>query len=143
MNGDAEEVCFANATFDSALVFAGLHHLPHYEAAIANAYRVLRAGGVFVCLEPSSQAWYRKPMELLRGFIGVYSEDEVLDSRRVASAMRAVGFGDLRVSFLTPRFSQSFLTPRNRVLARLLYAAASLGRSSFTQSFFLLQGTKA
>jgi ubiquinone/menaquinone biosynthesis C-methylase UbiE len=143
VNGDAEEVCFANATFDAVLIFAGLHHLPRYEAAIANAYRVLRPGGVFICLEPSSRAWYRKPMELLRDFIGIYSDDEVfLDSRRVAAAMRAVGFRDLRVSFLTPRFSRSFLSPRNRVLAQLLYTAASLGRSAFTQSFFILQGTK-
>ena len=71
VNGDAEEVCFGNATFDAVLIFAGLHHLPRYEAAIANAYRVLRPGGVFICLEPSSRAWYRKPMELLRDFIGM------------------------------------------------------------------------
>jgi ubiquinone/menaquinone biosynthesis C-methylase UbiE len=143
VNGDAEEVCFENAAFDAVLIFAGLHHLPRYEAAVANAYRVLQPGGVFICLEPSSRAWYRKPMELLRDFIGIYSEDEVfLDSRSVAAAMRAVGFRDLEVSFLTPRFSRSFLSPRNRVLAQLLYAAASLGRSAFTQSFFMLRGTK-
>ena len=143
VNGDAEKVCFANDRFDAVLIFAGLHHLPHYEAAIANAYRVLKPGGIFICLEPSSQAWYRKPMELLRGFIGIYSDDEVfLDSRQVSSSMRAVGFRDLQVKFLTPRFSRSFLSPRNRLLAQLLYAAASLGRSAFTQSFFLLQGTK-
>lgn len=144
VNGDAEEVCFANDTFDAVLIFAGLHHLPHYEAAVANGYRVLRPGGIFICLEPSSRAWYRKPMELLRDFIGIYSEDEVfLDPRRVSASMGAVGFRDLKVRFLTPRFSRSFLSPRNRVFAQLLYAAASLGRSAFTQSFFLLQGTKS
>jgi ubiquinone/menaquinone biosynthesis C-methylase UbiE len=143
VNGNAEEVCFANDTFDAVLIFAGLHHLPHYEAAIEDAYRVLRPGGIFICFEPSSRAWYRKPMELLRDFIGIYSDDEVfLDPRCVSASMRAVGFHDLRVRFLTPRFSRSFLSLRNRVLAQLLYAAASLGRSAFTQSFFLLRGTK-
>jgi SAM-dependent methyltransferase len=143
VNGDAEKICFGDNTFNAVLIFAGLHHLPDYEVAIVNAHRVLKPGGTFICLEPSSQAWYRKPMELLRDFIGIYSEDEVfLDARRVSGSMRAAGFDNLQPRFLTPRFSRSFLSPRNRVLAQLLYAAAALGRAAFTQSFFLLQGTK-
>jgi SAM-dependent methyltransferase len=143
VNGDAENVCFGDETFNAVLVFAGLHHLPHYELALANAHRMLKPGGIFICLEPSSQAWYRKPMELVRDFIGIYSEDEVfLDAREVSASMRATGFDNLELRFLTPRFSRSFLSPRNRVLAQLLYAAAALGRAAFTQSFFLLQGTK-
>jgi len=144
VTGDAEKVCFEDSSFDAVLIFAGLHHLPHYEAAIAGAYRVLRPGGVFICLEPSSRAWYRKPMELLRDFIGIYSQDEVfLDSRHVTAAMEVVGFCNLEVTFLTPRFSPAFLSPRNRVLAQFLYTAASLGSSALTQSFFLLQGKKS
>ena len=143
VNGDAEKPSFAGASFDAILVFAGLHHLTNYEAAIGNAYGMLRPGGVFICLEPSRDAWYRKPMELLRDFIGIYSKDEVfLDSRRVVGAMRATGFADLRLRFLTPRFSPAFLSPRNRILVQFLYAAASLGNGALTQSFFLLQGTK-
>ena len=143
VQGNAEELSFADESFDTVLVFAGLHHLPHFERTIAHAHRVLRPNGTFACLEPSSQAWYRKPMDLLRGWIGIYSEDEVfLDPRRVSSVLREVGFGPVQVQYLTPRFSPAFLTGKNKVLAELLYAAASMGRSSLTQSFFLLNATK-
>src|SRR4051794_8051118 len=73
VHGNAEEPAFADASFDAVVVFAGLHPLPHYRRAIAQAHRLLRANGVFVCLEPSSRAWYRPPMELLRNWIGIYS----------------------------------------------------------------------
>ena len=143
LQGDAEELSFADESFDAVLVFAGLHHLPHFQRSIAQAHRVLRKQGIFVCLEPSSRAWYRKPMELLRGWIGNYSEDEVfLDPRRVAAALSASGFADTQIRYLTPTFSPSFLTPKNKVLVQLLYCAAAMGKSSFTQSFFLITATK-
>jgi hypothetical protein len=82
-------------------------------------------------------------MTLLRGWIGTYSEDEVfLDARVVACAVRRCGFTAVQERYLTPTLSPSFLTPRNRILARLLYTAAAMGRGSFTQSFFLMQATR-
>jgi len=143
VQGNAEELCFPDGSFDAVFVFAGLHHLPHYQMSIAQAFRVLRPDGIFVCLEPSSRAWYRPPMEWLRSWIGIYSDDEVfLDGRSVAAIMRSTGFTDLRTDYLTPRFSSAFLTPKNRLLAYCLYAAAALGNSALTQSFFLLRGRK-
>jgi len=143
VQGNAEELCFDDASFDVVFVFAGLHHLPHYRRAIAQASRVLRPNGALVCLEPSSRAWYRPPMEWLRGWIGIYSDDEVfLDAREVSSVMRDSGFADLRTQYLTPRFSPAFLTSKNRVLAYCLYAAAALGNAALTQSFFLMSGRK-
>jgi ubiquinone/menaquinone biosynthesis C-methylase UbiE len=143
VQGNAEDLAFHDASFDAVLIFAGLHHLPHYEEAISESARVLRPNGTFVCLEPSSRAWYRKPMTLLRGWIGTYSEDEVfLDARVVARAVRRCGFIAVQERYLTPTLSPSFLTPRNRILARLLYTAAAMGRGSFTQSFFLMQATR-
>jgi ubiquinone/menaquinone biosynthesis C-methylase UbiE len=143
VQGNAEEPSFEDESFDAVLVFAGLHHLPHFERAIAQAHRVLRKGGTFVCLEPSSRAWYRKPMELLRDWIGIYSEDEVfLDPRHVVAGLRKCGFATIHEQYLTPTFNPSFLTARNKVLARLLYLAAAMGRSRLTQSFFLITATK-
>jgi ubiquinone/menaquinone biosynthesis C-methylase UbiE len=143
VQGNAEELSFADESFDAVVIFAGLHHLPHFERAIAQAGRVLRRNGTFVCLEPSSRAWYRKPMELLRGWIGIYSEDEVfLDPRAVMAALQASGFHRIQVRYLTPTFSPSFLTPKNKVLAHLLYLAAGMGHSSLTQSFFLINATR-
>jgi SAM-dependent methyltransferase len=143
VQGNAEQLCFEDECFDAVLVFAGLHHLPHFERSIAQAHRVLRRKGIFICLEPSSRAWYRKPMELLRDWIGIYSEDEVfLDPRRVAMALRETGFDQVQERYLTPVFNPAFLTSRNKLLARVLYLAAAMGRSSFTQSFFLITATK-
>ena len=143
VEGNAEDLAFEDRTFDAVLVFAGLHHLPNYERAIAQSARVLRPNGTFVCLEPSSRAWYRKPMTMLRDWIGIYSEDEVfLDDRLVANALRRHGFTGIRERYLTPTFSPAFLTPKNKVLARLLYLAAGMGHGSFTQSFFLIQATR-
>jgi len=143
VQGNAEDLCFRDASFDVVFVFAGFHHLPHYAQAIAQASRVLRPNGALVCLEPSSRAWYRPPMEWLRSWIGIYSDDEVfLDAREVAAVMQDNGFTDVQTRYLTPRFSPAFLTPKNRVLAYGLYAAAALGNSALTQSFFLLSGRK-
>ncbi len=82
-------------------------------------------------------------MELLRDWIGIYSRDEVfLDPRRVAAALRQSGFTGIQERYLTPTFSPSFLTPKNKILAHLLYFAAAMGRSKFTQSFFLTSATR-
>jgi ubiquinone/menaquinone biosynthesis C-methylase UbiE len=143
IQGNAEDPGFPDESFDAVLVFAGLHHLPHYEQAIRHAHRVLRRGGTFACLEPSNRAWYRKPMELLRDWIGIYSEDEVfLDPRRVSVALRSAGFGTVQERYLTPLFNPAFLSRRNQLLAQLLYLAAAMGRSSLTQSFFLITAVK-
>jgi SAM-dependent methyltransferase len=143
VQGNAEELAFEHESFDAVVVFAGLHHVPHYGRSIEQAHRVLRKGGRFVCLEPSSRAWYRKPMELLRDWIGIYSDDEVfLDPRQVVAALQRTGFTDIRERYLTPTFNPSFLSPKNKVLAQLLYLAAAMGRSSLTQSFFLLSAVR-
>jgi ubiquinone/menaquinone biosynthesis C-methylase UbiE len=141
VQGDAEQPPFPDASFDAVLVFAGLHHLPDWRRSVANAYRVLRPGGVFVCFEPNKLAWYRAPMWLLRERIGIYTDDEVfLDPREVGAAMRASGFADLATRYTTPRLRPSFLTAPNRALARCMYAAAALGAAERTQSFFMLTG---
>jgi ubiquinone/menaquinone biosynthesis C-methylase UbiE len=143
VQGDAEDLCFSSGSFDVVLIFAGLHHLPHFDRTILHAYRVLRPNGVFVCLEPSAKAWYRKPMWLVRDLIGIYSEDEVfLNPDRVVGAMGNAGFQQIQPVFLTPRFRDSFLGPVNRLLARLLYLAAAMGSGAATQSFFLISGRK-
>jgi ubiquinone/menaquinone biosynthesis C-methylase UbiE len=138
LQGDAEELPFEDRRFDAVLVFAGLHHLPHYKRSIHHAFRVLRPGGVFVCFEPNKKAWYRTPMWALRDVIGIYTDDEVvLDPGEVEAALRHEGFVDVRTRFSTPRLKPSFLKPMNRVLARAMYAAAALGDAAGTQSFFL------
>jgi SAM-dependent methyltransferase len=46
-SADAEELPFADASFDAVVANFGIHHVEHPQRAIAQARRVLRAGGTF------------------------------------------------------------------------------------------------
>jgi len=45
--GDATALSFPDEAFDAAILFGMLHHVRQWRRAIAEAYRVLRPGGVF------------------------------------------------------------------------------------------------
>jgi demethylmenaquinone methyltransferase/2-methoxy-6-polyprenyl-1,4-benzoquinol methylase len=45
---------FADRSFDAATVAFGIRNVPRIETALAEAYRVLKIGGRFVCLEFSA-----------------------------------------------------------------------------------------
>ena len=150
VHGDAQDLPFEDATYDAVLVFSGLHHLPRFEKTLADSYRILRPGGCFFCFEPNDRAWYRAPMRYLRSkkwvrdFVEIYSEDErYLDPAEVAGAFGHAGFTDVRIDYLTPRFNPEFLGFANRIFARMIYLAASLGDSVRTQSYFAMSGRKS
>jgi ubiquinone/menaquinone biosynthesis C-methylase UbiE len=149
VHGDAQELDFPDGSFDAVLVFSGLHHLPRFEQTLAHAFRVLRPGGCFFCFEPNDRAWYRAPMRYLRSkkavrdFIKIYSEDEIyLDPDQIQKALEKVGFTDVKVHFMTPRFNPNFLGAANRLFARMMYLAAAGGNSVNTQSYFAMSGRK-
>ena len=52
--GNAEALPFADRSFDAYTVAFGIRNVPRIEQALAEAYRVLKIGGRFVCLEFSS-----------------------------------------------------------------------------------------
>ncbi len=66
--GDAERLPFADASFDAYAIAFGLRNVTHIAAALAEARRVLRPGGRFLCLEFS-----RVEMPLLRRAYDLYS----------------------------------------------------------------------
>ena len=53
---NAEALPFADRSFDAATVAFGIRNVPRIETALAEAYRVLKIGGRFVCLEFSAVA---------------------------------------------------------------------------------------
>jgi demethylmenaquinone methyltransferase/2-methoxy-6-polyprenyl-1,4-benzoquinol methylase len=54
VRGNAEALPFAKASFDAYTVAFGMRNLTRLEAALGEAYRVLKPGGRFLCLEFSS-----------------------------------------------------------------------------------------
>jgi demethylmenaquinone methyltransferase / 2-methoxy-6-polyprenyl-1,4-benzoquinol methylase len=51
---NAEALPFKDRSFDAATIAFGIRNVPRIEVALAEAYRVLRIGGRFVCLEFSA-----------------------------------------------------------------------------------------
>jgi len=52
--GNAEELPYADKSFDCVTIAFGIRNVPRIDRALAEAYRVLRIGGRFLCLEFSS-----------------------------------------------------------------------------------------
>ena len=52
--GNAEALPFADRSFDAVTIAFGIRNVPRIELALAEAFRVLRIGGRFLCLEFSA-----------------------------------------------------------------------------------------
>ena len=52
--GNAEELPYPDKSFDCVTIAFGIRNVPRIDRALAEAYRVLRIGGRFLCLEFSS-----------------------------------------------------------------------------------------
>ena len=54
---NAEELSFPDRFFDAYTIAFGIRNVTHIDRALAEAYRVLRYGGRFFCLEFSATTW--------------------------------------------------------------------------------------
>ncbi|HWW49229.1 MAG TPA: bifunctional demethylmenaquinone methyltransferase/2-methoxy-6-polyprenyl-1,4-benzoquinol methylase UbiE [Xanthobacteraceae bacterium] len=54
VEGNAESLGFADKSFDAYTIAFGIRNVPRIDLALKEAYRVLRPGGRFLCLEFSS-----------------------------------------------------------------------------------------
>lgn len=149
VQGDAQESCFLEESFDYILIFAGLHHLPDIDKVIRNSYRILKRKGAIILFEPNNKCWYRKPMLLLRWCCSHlakelhYTEDErFLDPDKISSMMTKVGFIEIDIKYITPRYNHSVLKTIPKILAQLVYIASYPSNFRNFQSFFLLSGKK-
>jgi demethylmenaquinone methyltransferase / 2-methoxy-6-polyprenyl-1,4-benzoquinol methylase len=52
--GNAEDLAYADRCFDCVTIAFGIRNMPRIERALAEAYRVLKTGGRFLCLEFSA-----------------------------------------------------------------------------------------
>jgi demethylmenaquinone methyltransferase/2-methoxy-6-polyprenyl-1,4-benzoquinol methylase len=51
VEANAEALPFADRSYDAAAIAFGIRNVPRIQVALAEAYRVLRLGGHFICLE--------------------------------------------------------------------------------------------
>ena len=51
VEGNAEALPFPDRSYDAVTIAFGIRNVPRIEAALGEAYRVLRVGGRFLCLE--------------------------------------------------------------------------------------------
>jgi demethylmenaquinone methyltransferase/2-methoxy-6-polyprenyl-1,4-benzoquinol methylase len=54
VDGNAEALAFADKTFDAYTIAFGIRNVPRIDLALAEAFRVLRPGSRFLCLEFST-----------------------------------------------------------------------------------------
>lgn len=54
---NAEHLSFADRSFDAYTIAFGIRNVTHIDKALAEAFRVLRTGGRFFCLEFSQTRW--------------------------------------------------------------------------------------
>lgn len=54
VEGNAEQLAFANSSFDAYTIAFGIRNVPRIDRALREAYRVLRPGSRFLCLEFST-----------------------------------------------------------------------------------------
>jgi demethylmenaquinone methyltransferase/2-methoxy-6-polyprenyl-1,4-benzoquinol methylase len=52
--GNAETLPFADKSFDAVTIAFGIRNVPRIDVALAEAFRVLKIGGKFLCLEFSA-----------------------------------------------------------------------------------------
>ncbi len=99
VSADGEALPFKDEVFDAVFCLQSLHHIPHVSSAIAQAFRALKKGGRFICVEPgeghSLSAASQREMEEL----GVLEQDILIDE--IHSIVQAAGFAEL---YLCPAF---------------------------------------
>jgi ubiquinone/menaquinone biosynthesis C-methylase UbiE len=125
--GDACQLPFADDSFDLVAFSSVLHHIPDFSAAVVEARRVLKPGGVVFAYDPNllhpAMALLRHPRSPLYLPEGVSPNERPLTSRELRRAFEAAGFrsivqrGQSGISYryAAPRFIRGLLSAFNAV----------------------------
>ncbi len=92
LHEDATVMSFANETFDAALSFTMLHHVPSpvlQDRLLSEVIRVLRPGGLFA----GTDSVYSRPFGLLH----LFDTMVIVDPKTFPERLRSVGFVEIEV----------------------------------------------
>jgi len=108
VQGDASALPFPEKTFSSAIAVLMLHHLKSQELqerALAEIFRVLRPGGVFLAIEIPG-GWLRRIAHIRSTFVPVAPAS-------APERLAAVGFSSVSIDFLRGAYRLRALRARN------------------------------
>jgi len=92
----------ADASIDVAFSVGTLEHIRDKERVVANAFRVLKAGGRFICSTPNSHyPWYRWLAPLCGLATRHLSTDWYVSRRQLAHLLYTAGFRDPAFTYWT------------------------------------------
>jgi ubiquinone/menaquinone biosynthesis C-methylase UbiE len=96
VEGDVEQLPFADASFDGVLLSGLVHHLPDPSRCAAEVFRILRPGGTFVAFDPNRMNpfmyLYRDRSSPFYSSLGVTANERPVLAREVASMFEVAGF---------------------------------------------------
>ena len=149
LEGDVENLPFADASFDGVLLGGLVHHFPDPSRCAAEVYRVLRPGGRFVAFDPNRMnpfMWlYRDHASPFYSPIGVTANERPVLAKETAATFQAAGFS-VRTEYLSSLRYRYVASARVRWLLPIYNAVDSMlfapGFMRPFRSFVLTVGVK-
>jgi SAM-dependent methyltransferase len=92
LHEDATSMSLADGTFDTAVSFTMLHHVPSIalqDRLLAEVARVLRPGGIFAGTDSVYSRFF--------GFLHLFDTMVIVDARTFPERLRAAGFVDIQM----------------------------------------------
>jgi ubiquinone/menaquinone biosynthesis C-methylase UbiE len=96
IEGDVEQLKFADASFDGVLLSGLVHHLPNPARCAAEVFRILRPGGRFMAFDPNRMSpfmyLYRDRSSPFYSPIGVTANERPVLDYEIAATFTKAGF---------------------------------------------------
>jgi ubiquinone/menaquinone biosynthesis C-methylase UbiE len=149
IEGDVEQLPFADASFDGVLLSGLVHHLPDPARCAAEVFRILRPDGKFVAFDPNRvnpfMYLYRDRTSPFYSSVGVTPNERPVLAHEIAATFQRTGFrtGTEYISEIRYRYIASsglcWLLPFYNAIDGTLFAPAFMRRF---RAFVLTYGEK-